>query len=216
MIGPNGSGKTTTISIITSLLKPTQGEASINGYPSHSLKARQYFGYVPDELLLPETLTGREHLEFVSKMYDSTQPALIEKLVDLMQLTPAMNLLISEYSHGMKKKLQLISALIHDPQLLILDEPFRGLDPEGVILFKRIIQKRKDQKKSIFIATHDLLSAQVLCDRVGILSKGSMVAEGYVADLLQQYQVNSLEDCFMVASGLIERGIEVEKIIHDL
>lgn len=216
MIGPNGAGKTTTVGIVTSLLRATSGRVYIKGTSPDKMKAKRNFGYVPDELLLPETLTGQEYLSFVARMYEIDDRERKNKLAELLHMDRVLPLLISEYSHGMKKKLQLIASMLHDPPLMILDEPFRGLDPEAVILFKKIMQHRRQQGKSILVATHDLLSAQVLCDRVGILSNGGLVAQGTVQALLKQYQTTSLEDVFMAASGLEKRGNDVDEIINHL
>ena len=216
LIGPNGSGKTTTINMITNFLKVDKGRITINGSESLSLDARKQYGYVPDELLMPETLTGFEYLSFMMKMYEIQINEPMEELVKIFRIEDAFHSLIGSYSHGMKKKLQFIAAILHQPKLLILDEPFRGLDPEAVIIFKKLLVHYKSKNSAILVATHDLLSAQSLCDKVGIISKAELVEEGKIKDLLNKYSLNQLEDVFMVASGLSERGTEIDKVIRNL
>ncbi|USK36456.1 ABC transporter ATP-binding protein (plasmid) [Bacillus sp. F19] len=216
LIGPNGSGKTTTINMITNFSRADTGEITINGLKSSSLAARKQFGYVPDELLIPETLTGFEYLSFMMKIYEVDDDFPMKELVKIFRIEDAMQSLVGGYSHGMKKKLQFIAAILHKPKLLILDEPFRGLDPEAVIIFKKLLGHYKAKNTAILIATHDLLSAQSLCDKVGIISKAELVEEGKIKDLLRKYSMNHLEDVFMAASGLSERGIEIDKVIGNL
>jgi ABC-2 type transport system ATP-binding protein len=216
LIGPNGSGKTTTINMITNFSKADTGKIIINGLEGSSLKARSQVGYVPDELLIPDTLTGFEYLSFMMKMYEVENDHSRKELVKVLRIDHAMPLLIGGYSHGMKKKLQLIAAILHQPKLLILDEPFRGLDPEAVIIFRKLLWRLKAKNTAILIATHDLLSAQSLCDKVGIISNAELVEDGRIKDLLRKYSMNNLEDVFMSASGLAERGIEIDKVIGNL
>ncbi|TYR73474.1 ABC transporter ATP-binding protein [Rossellomorea vietnamensis] len=216
LIGPNGSGKTTTIGIITNLITPTEGTVKIKGQTKASDSAKKAFGYVPDELLLPETLSGVEYLEFVMKMYEVDSIKRRDELLSLFDLNDASNRMIKGYSHGMKKKLQIIASLMHHPELLILDEPFRGLDPEALLIVKKIIKHIKLQGVSVLLSTHDLHLAKELCDRVGIISKGEMVEMGCTEKLLKSYNTDNLEDVFLQASQLLQRSFEHEKIINDL
>jgi|HigsolmetaAR206D_1030411.scaffolds.fasta_scaffold00001_237 ABC-2 type transport system ATP-binding protein len=212
LIGPNGSGKTTTMNLITNLITPTDGDIRIKGLSRDDLLARKSLGYIPDELLLPETLTGKEYLTFVMKMYEVEAYDFMWDLARLFRIDKVLDQLIGSYSHGMKKKIQFMAALMHKPELIILDEPFRGLDPETVIMLKDMILQLKETR-GLLIATHDLLMATALCSKVGILSNGVIVAEGTVDQLLRSYRAVTLEDVFLQATGLGRGGTQFEKVM---
>ncbi len=212
LLGPNGSGKSTTLHSIVGMVRPSSGTISIDGHHADSIGAKRVFGFVPDDVGMPESLTGREYLTFVRRLYGIGDAARAEALVEIFDIGPALGRLIEEYSHGMKKKLQIAAALVHDPELLILDEPFRGLDPEAVINLKHLISIEKERGTGILIATHDLLMAQHYCDRVAVISKGRIAVEDSVPALLLEYGTGSLEDVFLRASGLIDRRDEIESL----
>lgn len=212
LLGPNGSGKSTTLHSIVGMVRPTCGNITVDGHDVDSIEAKRVFGFVPDDVGMPESLTGREYITFTRKLYGIRDAARAEALIEIFDLGPALGRLIEEYSHGMKKKLQIAAALVHDPELLILDEPFRGLDPEAVINLKHLISIEKERGTGVLIATHDLLMAQHYCDKVAVISKGQIVVEDSVPELLLKYGTDSLEDVFLRASGLIDRRDEIESL----
>ncbi len=216
LLGPNGSGKSTTLHALVGIVRPTGGAATISGFDSPSLEAKRLIGFVPDDLGMPETLTGKEFLDFVRSLYGVRDRSRSEILARVLGLEGALGRLIEEYSHGMKKKLRVVAALVHEPEALVLDEPFGGLDPEAVINLKRLIRAEKEKGTAVFVATHDLLAAQDYCDRIGILSDGVLVAEGTTDQLFERFDSGSLEEVFLKASGLLERSREVEAYLQHL
>jgi ABC-2 type transport system ATP-binding protein len=187
-LGPNGAGKTTTIRILAGLSLPTSGQARIGGIDvvTDAIAAKRLTGYVPDRPYLYEKLTGRELLHFVADLYakdwGECEPRALELLryLDLSDWTDAR---IENLSHGMKQKLVIVSALIHDPEVLIIDEPMVGLDALAQRQVKLLLRRLADEKKTIFLTTHTLSVAEAVCDRIAILSRGRIVASGRTAEL---------------------------------
>jgi ABC-2 type transport system ATP-binding protein len=214
IVGPNGSGKTTLINCLLGIISPTSGEVMLNGFPSKSKAFKQAIAYVPDELILPEPLTGKEYLKFVTAMYEEIDEKKKSDLIELFNMGDALSEPIETYSHGMKKKTQLIAAFMLKSKFVILDEPFRGLDVEAIIITKRLMNKYVEQGGSILLSTHDLLGAESLCDRVAIISKGNKVAEGTVSELKTRHQAANLEEVFMKVALQNSRSEQVEKILH--
>ncbi|MBN2381530.1 ABC transporter ATP-binding protein [bacterium] len=203
-LGPNGAGKTTTIKILAGLLEPSQGTVTIAGFnlKTHPEQAKRLTGYIPDKPFLYDKLTGREFLEFIARLYQLNVPALsarIEYYLELFQLKDWGDELIESYSHGMKQKIVMSSALLHDPQVLIVDEPMVGLDPEGALLVKKLFKDLTRQGVTIFMSTHTLAIAQQLCDRIAIIKKGVIIADGSIDELkkLVKTGVEELEDIFL-------------------
>lgn len=213
--GPNGSGKTTIINCILDVISPTSGEILFNGIPSESVEYKTNVTYVADETLLIDALTGNEYIDFISKMYNLADHSKRKALTELFNLENALNQVISSYSHGMKKKLQLICAFMLECKIIVLDEPSRGLDIESIIWLKKLMKKFVQNKGAILLSTHDLVLAENLCDRVCILSHGEKIAEGTAEKLKAKYHGNNLEDVFMKSSLLSERGRGIEKIIDN-
>lgn len=211
LLGPNGSGKSTTLHSIVGVVQPTSGSLEVCGYPADTVRAKERLGFVPDDLSMPEALTGREFLAFVQRLYREDNEGRARALVEIFGLRGALGRLIEEYSHGMKKKLQIVAALAHSPRVAILDEPFRGLDPEAAINLRHLLANEKARGCGILIATHDLLMARQDCDLIGIISEGKMVIQGPVEALLRDFETDSLEDVFLRASGLLDRRKEIEK-----
>lgn len=211
LLGPNGSGKSTTLHSIVGIVRPTSGSLAICGRPADTVGAKERLGFVPDDLSMPEALTGQEFLRFVGRLYEEENESRTRALVEIFGLGGALGRLIEEYSHGMKKKLQIVAALAHGPRLVILDEPFRGLDPEAAINLRHLLANEKTRGGGILIATHDLLMAQQDCDSIGIISEGKMVIQGPVKELLRNFDTDSLEDVFLKASGLLDRREELEE-----
>lgn len=200
-IGPNGAGKTTTIKMITGILIPDEGEIEING---HSLKsdpiaAKMSMGYVPDNHDIYEMLTGREYLSFMADMYDVPmlkRQERIEQFLKQFELDKAVDSQIKSYSHGMKQKLVITGALLHDPALWILDEPLVGLDPRSAMLLKEQMRAHCAAGNTVFFSTHVLEVAERLCDRIGIVDKGKLIAVGTL-DELRSSSGETLESIFL-------------------
>ncbi|MFW6311240.1 MAG: ABC transporter ATP-binding protein [Nanoarchaeota archaeon] len=216
IIGPNGSGKTTILHSIVGIISPTTGHIVINDVDAGNSNAKTQFGFLPDELSLPVSLTGKEFLEFTRKLYGVKEDKRINILVDILGIKQDLPRLIEEYSHGMKKKLMIVASFLHDPEVIIFDEPFRGLDPETVITLKTLISQKKKEGKTILFASHDLLMAQKYLDRVAVISNGQIVALGAVGELIKKYNASSLEEVFLKASSLLERRKEIEKNLNYL
>ena len=191
-LGPNGAGKTTTIRMLCCLISKTSGNATIGGYEigkkADSLKIRKIIGLVPDNVGLTEHLTAYDNLDFYGKIFDCTEAerkANIKRFLDMLGLWDKRNLLAGTFSKGMKQKLAVARALIHDPQILFLDEPTANLDPESAKTVRDFILELKKEKKTIFLNTHNLDEAQRICGRIGILNT-QLRATGTPADLEQK------------------------------
>lgn len=211
LLGPNGSGKSTTLHALVDIIQPTSGHLEVCGHRSSTIEAKHLFGFIPDDLSMPETLSGREFLAFIRRLYGVKDKGRMDALIEIFVLREALPRLIEEYSHGMKKKLQITASLLHGPKALILDEPFRGLDPEAVINLKRLLSIEKERGTGLLVATHDLSMAQRYCDRIGIISKGELVTEGAINELLGRFDTDSLEEVFLRASGLLDKRSGLEK-----
>jgi len=218
-LGPNGAGKTTTIKILVSLLKPTSGTALINGIDvmKEPLKTKTLIGYIPDESLIYPKLTGREFLLFIADIFEipfNSAKKKIDDLFCLFSLTERSNTLIETYSHGMKQKLVFSAALLHDPKILIMDEPTVGLDPQSAKLVKDIIRELANKGKTIFMSTHILEIAEKMCSRVGIINKGTSIAEETINDLREKThdEAGDLEKLFIELTG----GEDTKELIKSL
>lgn len=202
-LGPNGAGKTTSIKMMTGLLRPTAGTALIGGFDIQDkpLQAKAVLGYIPDNPFLYEKLTGREFLNFMADLYSVTtqnRAAKIDALLRLFELEDKGNELIQGYSRGMRQKIALAGALIHQPKVIFLDEPTVGLDPKSARLMKDILRKLCDEGTTVFVSTHILEIAERMCDRFAIVNKGKVVAQGNMQELRSQVaDKESLEDIFL-------------------
>ena len=207
-LGPNGAGKTTTIKMIVGLLQPTSGTVKVAGYDvqTQSMLAKASAGYVPDTPNLYAKLTGRELLRFVSDLYnlDRSQVAhRIDELLRMFDLSAAADDTVDSYSHGMQQKISLAAALMHDPKVLVLDEPTVGLDPKSARLIKDILRQLADRGAAVMLSTHILEIAERMCDRIGIINKGQLIAVGTMDELrtLDKTGQTSLEDIFLSLTG---------------
>jgi ABC-2 type transport system ATP-binding protein len=214
-LGPNGAGKTTTIKILAGLLKPTSGTVRIAGFDiqHQPLEAKRMIGFIPDRPFIYPKLTGREFLKFVAGLYElECVIALkrIERLLDMFELTDWGDELIESYSHGMKQKLVMSSALLHQPKVLIVDEPMVGLDPKGARLVKEIFKRVSQEGTTIFMSTHSLEVAEQMCHRIGIILRGNLIAQGTMSELQQMAKTSltRLEDIFLELTG----GSEMQEI----
>jgi len=190
-LGPNGAGKTTTIKMIVGLLRPDSGSVRVCGYDisRDGRLARGFLAYVPDQPFIYEKLTGREFLEFVGRMYGMTQREIDEGIAQLgaeLGLGEWLDTYAEGYSHGMKQRVVLTAALLHRPRVLVIDEPMVGLDPITVAAVKRLFRRMRDAGGAVFLSTHTLETAEDLADRIGIIDRGRLIAEGTLEDLKQQ------------------------------
>jgi ABC-2 type transport system ATP-binding protein len=182
-IGHNGAGKTTTIKSVVGILPFDSGEILIDGHSvtAEPMLCKSLIAYIPDTPELYDTLTGTQYLNFVSDIFRISKPdrkVKIEKYADLLEMTDSLNDKISSYSHGMKQKLSLIAAFVHEPKLLILDEPFVGLDPRATFSVKTIMKEFCAEGKAIFFSTHVLEVAEKLCTKIAIIKDGELIASG--------------------------------------
>lgn len=187
-IGPNGAGKTTTINMLGGILAPTSGTVAICGInmEEHPEKAKSKIGFIPDRPYLYEKLTGMEFLRFTADLYGVDEDAFLRKArekLEMFSLTDWSDELIESYSHGMKQRLVMAAALLHDPEVIIVDEPMVGLDPVAINLVKNLFQRLAKQGVTVFMSTHTLKVAEDVCDRIGIIHKGSLIALGTTEDL---------------------------------
>jgi ABC-2 type transport system ATP-binding protein len=208
-LGPNGAGKTTTIKILAGLLRPTSGTALVGGYnlATDGLRARALMSYVPDEPYLYDKLTASEFLRMIGDLYGLPRPHLekrIDAVADHFELHDFMDQLTESYSHGMKQRTVIAAALLHEPRVLVVDEPMVGLDPRSARTVKDTFRElSRAQGTTIFMSTHTLSVAEEVCDRVGILSQGRLVALGTLEEMRQMRTAraseghNRLEDLFL-------------------
>jgi ABC-2 type transport system ATP-binding protein len=199
-LGPNGAGKTTTIKMLMGLAPPTSGTISLLGLPmpERALEIKQLIGLVPDESLLFDHLTGGEFIEFVGRIYGLDRAVARERaqeLMELFELHGNERKLINEYSKGMRKRVAMAAALIHRPQLYLMDEPFEGVDAVGARLMKDILLEQVRHGATIFLTSHVLEVVERLCDRVAIINEGRVVREGSMAELREGSE--TLEDAFV-------------------
>ena len=208
-LGPNGAGKTTTIKMLTGLLKPSAGRALLDGLDivTQSLGAKRILGYVPDEPQLYPKLTAYEFLNFVGDVYGMSRARKAKRsreLLDLFDLTADADNLLESFSHGMKQKVALCAALLHEPKIYFLDEPTVGLDPRSARLMKEILRAVTRAGGAVFMSTHIMEIAEGLCDRVAIIDHGRIAAMGTVAELRALRGQRTLEEIFLHLTGGVE------------
>jgi len=201
-LGSNGAGKTTTMKMLVGLLRPDAGQAWIDGHDvwAEPLLAKATFGYVADHTMLYERLTGREFLDFLAQirgMPEREASGRIEQLLDVLDLRDRADTACGTYSFGMKRKLAIAGALIHTPQVLILDEPLNGLDPLSARRLKDLFAELATAGTAIFLSTHDLATAESMCHLVGIIHKGRLLVEGGSSELRQITGAPGLEEAFL-------------------
>jgi len=216
-LGPNGAGKTTTMKMVAGLLRPTGGTIEVAGINTEQdpVAAKAVIGYIPDRPYLYERLTGEEFLAFVGGIYGMSDAEIgrrTEELLDFFSLGAFGGELVESYSHGMKQRLSLAAALIHHPQLLIIDEPMVGLDPAGARLIKSVFRRLAEEGRTVFLSTHTLEVAEAICDRVAIIDKGEVATEGTVEELKALHTQGSgrLEDVFLALVGSPDEAHVIE------
>ncbi len=208
LLGPNGSGKSTTMRMLLGLLKPTSGTARIWGHDirTESVEVKRLMGFVPEEPVLPESITGWEYINYVSDIWriprGSVRDEEIDELLELLDIKDASDDLIETYSKGMSRKISLVAALIHKPRVLILDEMQAGIDPKGAATIKEIVAGLCDRGVAVLLSTHILEIAESMCDRIGIINEGKLIAEGTMDELRHQAKgQSSLEEIFLNLTG---------------
>jgi len=200
-LGPNGAGKTTTVKMLTGLIQPTGGVASVSGFDiqKDTVEAKKRIGYVPESGALYQSLTPFEYLSLIGRLYGMDETALtrrIEEFVDFFQIKDQLHQRMNTFSKGMKQKVVIASALIHNPEVIFLDEPLNGLDANSALLLKEVIKNLAGEGKTVFYCSHILEVVESLCDRVVIVDKGKVVADGSVHELKDMTQRSSLAAVF--------------------
>ncbi len=221
LLGPNGAGKTTTMRMIAGILRPTSGTVTVAGFDvvSQPMQAKQRLGFIPDRPFVYDKLTGAEFLRFVAGLYGQSGPAIekrTDELLELFELTPWKHELTESYSHGMRQKLIISSALVHRPEVIVVDEPMVGLDPKSARLLKDIFRHFVDRGGTVLMSTHTLEIAEVMCDQIGIVYGGQIAAAGTMTQIREQTSSGnaSLEEVFLkLTGGLSDR--ELSAVLGD-
>ncbi len=216
-LGPNGAGKTTTIKMITGLLVPDEGHALVAGIDiqKEPLKAKAQFAYVPDTPNLYGKLKAIEYLRFMAQLYRvpaAEADERIEKLLDLFELTSKAGTYLDGFSHGMQQKVAIIGGMLHNPKIILLDEPTVGLDPRSARLVKDLLLQHAANGNTVFFSSHILEIVENMCDRVIIINHGKIVADAPVTDLRHLQGDQSLEDIFLELTG----GKDVDDMVKEL
>ncbi|MGD8545232.1 MAG: ABC transporter ATP-binding protein [Candidatus Bathyarchaeota archaeon] len=210
LLGPNGAGKTTTVRLLNCIIKPTGGTATVNGYDilKEETEVKRVTGLLAESPGLYEKLSAFEFLEFMGALYDVPGDILADRIDDLLKLfglNDRRDYLLEGYSRGMKQKILIASALIHDPPILFFDEPTSMLDPRAALMVKDLIKKLADTAgKTIFICSHILPVVEEICDRIGIINQGKLIASGTVDEIIVQTKSKTLEEAFIAITGGVE------------
>jgi ABC-2 type transport system ATP-binding protein len=218
-LGPNGAGKTTTIRMISGVLLPSSGQILVGGddLAGNPEKAKARIGYIPDRPYLYEKLTGAEFLRFVAGLWGKEgeeSEARADRLLELFNLSQWKNELVESYSHGMRQKLLISSALIHQPELIVVDEPMVGLDPKAARILKDLLRTYVGNGGTVFLSSHTLEVVEVLCDVLAIIHEGSVIAQGTMDELRKEARAGQagLEEIFLKVTG----GDEVAEVVASL
>ena len=222
-LGPNGAGKSTTLKMLIGLLQPTSGEISVAGYDAATelLELKKRIGYVPEEAQLYEHLTLVEHLQLIGRLYQVEEKLIAQKIKDLVRLFDMevqANQRISGFSQGMRQKCLIMSALLHNPDVLFLDEPFTNLDVTTVTLMKTVLQRLTELGKTILYCTHILEVAETLCPRIMIINAGKLIADAPVEELRQETNQTALNEIFTQlteTTGFDEKTEEAIRIVME-
>jgi ABC-2 type transport system ATP-binding protein len=211
-LGPNGAGKSTTVKVLTGLLTPDAGSASICGFDviEQPLEAKRRLGYIPEAPAMYETLTAAEYLDLIGSLYHldaRTRETRAWELLDLFGIGADQDKRLSEFSKGMKQKVVISSALIHRPDVLILDEPFDGLDANTAMVVKELLRKFAEQGKAVLFCSHILEVVERMCSRIVVIDKGRLVAEGTSQDICARTGTRSLDEAFARLTGVRDPGL---------
>jgi len=216
-LGPNGAGKTTTMRMIAGILQPTSGRIEIAGddIAADPIRAKSRLGFIPDRPFVYDKLTGAEFLRFVAALYGQDGEVVerrMEELLDLFELMPWKDELVESYSHGMRQKLIISSALLHRPEVIVVDEPMVGLDPKGQKFLKELFRAFVDRGGTVLMSTHTLDTVEEMCDRIGIIAGGRILACGTMTEVREATAGGDarLEELFLkLTGGIIEREMDV-------
>jgi ABC-2 type transport system ATP-binding protein len=222
-LGPNGAGKTTTIKMMAGILAPTEGTAIIGGYDitKEPLEAKRITGFIPDRPFIYEKLTGEEFLTFIGRLYNldgGTMNIRRGKLLELFELDQWKDEPVESYSHGMKQRLVMAASLLHNPKVVIVDEPMVGLDPKAAKMVKRIFRQIASDGACVFMSTHTLEVAEETCDRIAIIMQGKIIAVGTLPELgrIAQREGDSLESIFLqFTGGVVTEVGDFLRYIHE-
>ena len=216
-LGPNGAGKSTTVKILTGMIKPDRGRATVAGFDvsRDPIEVKKRVGYVPESAALYESLSAREYLDLIASLHhlppEATRPR-IEDLLDRFGLSPAIDQRLSEYSKGMKQKVLIVSALLHRPDVVFLDEPLTGLDASAALVVKELIRGLAAQGRTIFFCSHVLEVVERICTRIVIINQGKTIADGTARDIAASAGATTLEDAFVALTGTRDAA----QVTHDL
>ncbi len=219
LIGANGAGKTTLIRILTGQIEPTRGSVLVNGRSPQQTETKRLIGYVPDSDLIFPKLTAKEFLLFVGQVHGldlGTIRARTQMLLSLLEMTDRANCLMETYSRGMKKRIQLAAALIHNPTILVLDEPMLGFDPEMMVLIRSLLRTLAENTTTVIISTHDLATAQEICDSALILFAGKSLVAGGVEEIMADNNAKSLTDAYLRIVGAAHREGDIRDVVARL
>ncbi len=214
MLGPNAAGKTTTIKVIAGLMKPTSGAALVAGFDvqTHPLDARRRLAYVPDFPFLYDKLTPWEFFRFTGQLFQMDEAGIqkaARELVARFNLEPYLSKPIEGLSHGTRQRVAIVSALLHDPEVFVIDEPMVGLDPQHARIVKDVLKERSLRGMTVFVSTHQLSVAEEMADRIGIIHQGRLIAVGTLDELRRQSGSDgALEKCFLVLTAEEEKPEE--------
>ena len=216
-LGPNGAGKSTTVKMLAGMLKPTSGRAMVAGFDvvTHPVEVKRRIGYVPEAAALYETLTAREYLQLVAALHHQPSERARSRIGDLLEqfgLEAAMDQRLSEFSKGMKQKVLITSALLHQPEVVFLDEPLTGLDANAALLVKELIRSLAAQGRTIFFCSHVLEVVERVCTRIVIIDEGRVIADGTAAEIAASTGTSSLESAFIALTG----RRDTEQVAQDL
>jgi ABC-2 type transport system ATP-binding protein len=216
-LGPNGAGKSTTVKILTGMIRPDRGRATIAGFDvsRDPIEVKKRVGYVPESAALYESLSAREYLDLIASLHhlppEATRPR-IEDLLDRFGLSQAIDQRLSEYSKGMKQKVLIVSALLHRPEVVFLDEPLTGLDASAALVVKELIRGLAAQGRTIFFCSHVLEVVERVCTRIVIINQGKTIADGTARDIAASVGATTLEDAFVALTGTRDAA----QVTHDL
>ncbi|MDK2869749.1 MAG: type transport system ATP-binding protein [Pyrococcus sp.] len=220
LLGPNGSGKSTTMKILSGIIPPTEGKVIVEGIDvtKNPIEVKKIVGYVPETPALYESLTPAEFFSFIGSIRRIPKDVLqerVERLVNAFGIQEYMNQLIGTLSFGTKQKVSLISSLLHDPRVLILDEAMNGLDPKSARIFRELLLEFKKEGKVIVFSTHVLALAELICDRVGVMYNGNIIAEGSIEELKEMAKEKTLEDVFLKLTQAKEEVVHIVSALKE-
>jgi ABC-2 type transport system ATP-binding protein len=221
LLGPNGAGKSTTVKCIVGAIRPTSGTISVNGIriDESPIEVKRMIGYVPENPTLFKNLTGKEYLTLSGKLYQLPDKMLSERIDDLLrrfELADRADEQLLSYSRGMAQKIVIAAALLHNPQVLILDEPLNGLDATSAALLKEVMRSFASRGKTVLFLSHTLDVVEKLCDRIAVLFGGKVLLTGSAREIMENTGTKSLEDAFIRLTGVTDVAREAEEIVASL